>query len=287
MKAANIPAHEADFRAKGVDSDGKAFALNPFTATVPGSGEAVPMVGCKPKNGDQSYVYAEEVPKKRIVVHFTAGYLKGDIAALTRKNNHVSTPFVVARDGTIYNLWPSKFWSYHLGPGAQGGNKEMSSSAVAIELSNVGYLRPKGDSLITYMGAQDVYCTLADKDLYTHVKQPFRGYTYFASHTEAQYRSLGALLRFLTATYDIPPAFIPEPQRYDVYSGVASFRGITTHVNYQPQKYGKWDIGPAFDWQRVASELAKTATVDVSSATLPSRSADTTPVSPPPPVIAD
>jgi N-acetylmuramoyl-L-alanine amidase len=271
MKAANIVAHEADFRARGVDSDGKTFALNPFTVTVPGSSETIPIVGCKPRNGDQSYVYPEVVPKKRIVVHFTAGYLKGDVAALTKKDNHVSVPFVVARDGTIYNLWPSKYWSYHLGPGAQGGNKEMSSSAVAIELSNVGYLRLKGGNLVTYMSDQDVYCTTADKSLYTQVTQPFRGYTYFASHTEAQYRSLGALLRYLTATFDIPPAFIPEAQRYDVYPGVGSFSGITTHVNYQPQKYGKWDIGPGFDWQRMAAELAKTATVDVAGATLPTR----------------
>lgn len=257
MNYKNIAASEADFRSRGVDSDGKKFVLSPFQVQIPGSGDSFEVVSAKRDNGDQSFFYNEVVPKQRIVVHYTAGYLKGDLAALTKPNNHVSTPFVVARDGTIYNLFSSKnSWSYHLGPGAQGGNKEMSSSAVAIEMSNLGYLRPSGQNLITYMSGDAPYCTLADKDAYVVTKTPFRGYTYFASFTDAQYKSLINLLRYLTKTYNIPPAFIDEPARYDVYKSVASFRGITTHVNYQPQSYGKWDIGPGFDWARVMGALA-------------------------------
>lgn len=263
MKASNIPAYEADFRAKGVDADGKAFALSPFQVKIPGTSESFEVVSAKLKSGDESFFYKEAQPKKRIVVHFTAGYLKGDISALTRKDNHVSTPFVVARDGTIYNLFSSKHWSYHLGPNAQGGNAPMSKGSIGIELSNVGYLRPSGNNLVTYMSGSDVYCTLDDKALYQKLAAPFRGYTYFATHTDAQYKSLTNLLRYLTATYDIPPAFVPEAQRYDVYKSVATFQGITTHVNYQPQSYGKWDIGPAFDWSRVIGALAKANTVPV------------------------
>lgn len=267
MNYTKIPAHEADFRANGVDSDGKKFKLSPFQVQIPGTPDSFEAVSCKRDNGDQSFFYNETVPKQRIVVHYTAGYLKGDIAALTKPNNHVSTPFVVARDGTIYNLFSSKSsWSYHLGPGAQGGNKEMSSSAVAIELSNLGYLRPSGDNLITYMSGDSPYCTMADKDAYVVTKTPFRGYTYFASFTDAQYKSLINLLKYLTKTYNIPPTFLPEAQRYDVYKDVATFKGITTHVNYQPQSYGKWDIGPGFDWARVMAALT---TVPVSSVPTP------------------
>ena len=132
----------------------------------------------------------------------------------------------------------------------------MTTAAVPIELSNLDYLRPQGQNLITSMSGDAPYCTLADKDAYVMTKQPFRGYTYFASFTDAQYKSLINLLRYLTKTYGIPPAFLPEAQRYDVYKDVANFRGITTHVNYQPQSYGKWDIGPGFDWARVMGALA-------------------------------
>jgi N-acetyl-anhydromuramyl-L-alanine amidase AmpD len=268
MNFQNIKAYEADFRANGVDSDGKKFVLNPLQVTIPGSGDKFEVVSAKLASGDASYYYQEAVPKRRIVVHFTAGYLKGDLAALTRKNNHVSVPFVVARDGTIYNLFSSKYWSYHLGKGAQGGNQEMSSSAVAIELSNVAYLRPKGGALIDPYGAP--YCTPADTSAYVTLPKPYRGYTTFATFTDAQYVSLINLLRYLTRSYAIPPAFIPEPARYDVYPKVDSFRGITTHVNYQPQSYGKWDFGPAFDWARVMGALASVPVPPIGSpATIP------------------
>ena len=256
MNYTKIPAHEADFLAKGVDSDGKKFILKPFQVAIPGTSESFEVMSCKRDNGDSSFYYNETVPKQRIVVHYTAGYLKGDMAALTRPGNHVSTPFVVARDGTIYNLFSSRYWSYHLGPGAKGGNKEMSSSAVAIASVILGYLRPQGQNLVTYMSGDAPYCTLADKDAYVVTKTPFRGYTYFAAFTDAQYKSLISLLKYLTKTYNVPVNFIPEAQRYDVYADVANFRGITTHVNYQPQSYGKWDIGPAFDWARVMSALS-------------------------------
>lgn len=253
MRASSIPAYEAGFRTVPRDSDGKTFTLSPFQVQVPGTSETFQAVSCRLASGDESYFYKEVFPKKRIVVHYTAGYLKGDIAALTQKDNHVSVPFVVARDGTIYNLWSSRYWSYHLGKGAEGGNSEMSRSSVAIELSNLGYLRPKGDTLVTYSG--DPYCALDETDAYRKLDKPFRSYSYYATFTDVQYRSLGSLLRYLTRAFDIPAEFLPEPQRYAVYPGVDKFRGITTHVNYQPESYGKWDIGPAFDWARVMASL--------------------------------
>ena len=261
MNYKNIPAHEADFRAKGVDSDGKKFTLNPAKVVIPGTAETLDVVTCKPANGDESFFYKETPAKERIVVHFTAGYLKGDLAALTRKDNHVSTPFVIARDGTIYQLFSSKYWSYHLGKGAQGGNKEMSSSGIAIELSNVAYLTQKGDNLLDPYGAP--YCTVADTDAYVKLDKPYRKHTRYATFPDAQYQSLIKLLRYLGATYKIPMAFLPEDKRYDVYRDVARFRGITTHVNYQPESYGKWDIGPAFDWAKVIAGVATVAVTEI------------------------
>lgn len=261
MHYSKIPAYEADFRAKGIDSDGKQFKLAPAKVQIPGSPDMLDVVTANLANGDKSFFYPDAPPKERIVVHFTAGYLKGDMAALTRKDNHVSVPFVVARDGTIYQLFSSKLWSYHLGKGAQGGNEPMSKSAIAIEMSNVAYLREKDGNLVDPYGA--AYCTPAETDAYVTVAKPYRGYTRFATFTDAQYVSLIQLLRYLTATYKIPAAFLPEPQRYDVYPNVAQFKGVTTHVNYQPESYGKWDFGPAFDWNRVIAALSTVAVSNV------------------------
>ncbi|MFL5541188.1 MAG: N-acetylmuramoyl-L-alanine amidase [Longimicrobiaceae bacterium] len=257
MNYKNIPAYEADFRAKGKDSDGKQFTLSPQKVVIPNTADTFEVVTANLASGDKSFYYQDTPAKERIVVHFTAGYLKGDMAALTKKDNHVSTPFVVARDGTIYQLFSSKYWSYHLGKGAQGGNQQMSSSGIAIELSNVAYLREKNGTLVDPYGA--AYCSTADQDAYQKLPTAYRGYTTFATFTDAQYKSLINLLRYLTATYKIPAAFLPEAQRYDVYPDVAKFKGITTHVNYQPQSYGKWDIGPAFDWTRVMAGVQTVA----------------------------
>ena len=259
MNYKNIPAYEADFRAKGVDSDGKKFNLAPAKVTIPGTADTFEVVTAKLASGDESFFYKDTPTNERVVMHFTAGYLKGDLAALSKKDNHVSVPFVVARDGTIYQLFASKFWSYHLGKGAAGGNSPMSKSSVGIELSNVAYLREKNGTLVDPYGAP--YCTTADTDAFQALSTPYRGYTRFATYPDAQYKSLINLLRYITLTYKIPAQFLPEAQRYDVYQNVASFKGITTHVNYQPQSYGKWDIGPAFDWTRV---MAGVQTVPVS-----------------------
>src|SRR6266487_4514403 len=126
MKATDIPAFEDSFRQSATDSDGTVFDLNPVTVNIPNDALGpLQLVECKRRDGDTSFFFKEEKSKKRIVLHFTEGYLKGDIASLTRTNHQVSVAFVIARDGTIYNLWESKNWSFHLGPGCVGGNTTM------------------------------------------------------------------------------------------------------------------------------------------------------------------
>ncbi len=247
MKATSIPGHEKIFRTSGKDTSGKQHVLTPFAVTVPGTAETVPMVRCARENGDDSFYFQEVVPKQRIVLHFTAGYLKGDIDTLTKQGSHVSVPFVIGRDGTIYNLWPSKYWSYHLGPGAQGGNTEMSKRSVGIEISNIGYLVKNGTKLVTPYRSTDVYCAESETSFYQEVT--FRGRDYFATFPKAQVESVILLLRYLTAKYNIPRQFVDVAERYDTFPTVDQFHGITSHVNYRPA--GKWDIGPAFAWDTV------------------------------------
>src|SRR3569623_2598586 len=108
MKATDIPAYEQDFAVSKTDSENKLFTFNPVVIDIPGDPMGpLKVTQCTRTDGNTSYFYREVLNKKRIVVHFTEGYLKGDIATLTKTDNHVSVPFVIARDGTIYNLWTS------------------------------------------------------------------------------------------------------------------------------------------------------------------------------------
>jgi len=180
------------------------------------------------------------------------GYLKGDIATLTK--GHVSVPFVIGRNGKIYNLFASKYWSYHLGPGAVGGNTLMSKACIGIELSNIGPLKKIGNNLVTTYNDNDIYCSINDTQFYTRLTTKYRGYEYYAKFTENQYASLVKLLKFLCAKYNLPKAYINSADRYNTLtdSQFVGFTGIASHVNCRKDKT---DIGPAFDWDRLIREV--------------------------------
>lgn len=258
MKASSIPQHESTFRQSGIDSSGTKFILTDETVTIGDkAGGKLTLVDCRKQVPDDSYYFSEEFPKDRIVLHYTAGYLKGDIAQLSRSSVEVSVPFVIGRSGLIYNLWKSKYWSYHLGPGAVGGNTPGSQRSIAIELSNIGFLKKKsGGILHTAYGTNDIYCLESETAYYQKLPTAYRGERYYAKFTAAQYKSLNLLLRYLTARFKIPRTILAPVKRYEVFGSAAeaeSFKGICSHVNFRPS--GKWDIGPAFDWEQVTKGL--------------------------------
>ncbi|WP_295123019.1 caspase family protein [uncultured Chitinophaga sp.] len=237
--------------------------LKPFSLPVPGEPQLMlnGVLYSPPRTG---YYHPTQHPKERIVLHFTAGNTRSDMMSLTQQNRHVSVAFVIARDGTIYQLFPSAGWSGHLGAGVgnQGTGNAEDKATIGIEISNYGYLVPREGQLETIysrlknpatgvVSAPDPYCKLSQKEAYTEITTPFRGQTYYANCTPEQVESTVILLRFLTAKYNIPREFLPEAKRFVTTNEVLTFKGIVTHVNYRTS--GKWDIGPAFDWNALIS----------------------------------
>ncbi len=275
MRFSSIPSLERAFRQTGNQHD---YALQPVAIPVPGEPLTLNTVLATPKHRS-GYFHDVEHPKQRIVLHFTAGNLTGDMSTLTRQDFHVSVPFVIARDGTIYQLYASKFWSGNLGKGVgnDGTGNAQDKATIGIEISNYGFLTEHQGNLETIysrgvdpntgkVGPVDTYCSLQDHEAYQKLDAPFRGQQYYATFTDAQYESLTVLLRYLTAQFQIPRQFVPEPVRYQATNSVLTFRGIVSHVNYRPS--GKWDIGPAFDWYRLiigvqATDFQPTVTRDI------------------------
>lgn len=254
MRYDKIPAHEKGFADTGKGLQGRMYKLKQFSVPVPNDdGLLLQAVSCRPADGDTTYYYDQTMPKKKIVLHFTAGYLKSDIFYLTKKNNKVSVAFTIGRDGVIYNLFHSGKWSYHLGRGSVGGNGTNSKASIGIELSNIGPLKKIGDNLVTVYSDSDVYCSINDKDQYVEIEDEFRGYKYFAAHTDAQYKSLAILLRYLTSKYEIPREFLDEPLRYETNEQAAGFNGIVSHINFRTS--GKWDLGPGFNWDKLIADV--------------------------------
>ena len=147
-------------------SSSNKFKLVQFELPVKGEDLKLQGYTVRPADDYDGYYYKQKYAKKKIVTHFTVGHLQGDINSLTNpQRGHVSTAFVLGRDGTVYQLFQSYFWSYHLGRGAIGGNGTNSKFSVGIEISNYGPLIKRGNNLETVYSRReghDVYCSLKD-----------------------------------------------------------------------------------------------------------------------------
>src|SRR5436190_5361929 len=147
MRYTSLPLLEEKFRTTGNNGE---YDLHPFAVPVKGEQLSLEGLVCTPKNRS-GYFHAVEQPKDQVILHFTAGQFASDMSALTRKDFHVSVAFVVARDGTIYQLFPSKFWSGHIGKGVGniGTGNAQDKRTIAIELSNYAYLVERDGNLET------------------------------------------------------------------------------------------------------------------------------------------
>lgn len=265
MNVRSLPALEGE-----VLKATKEYSFTPFSIPVPGEKLTLRGEFAKPLQRSK-YFHDVAYKKERVVLHFTAGQLRSDLQALTQHDYHVSVAFVIARNGTIVQLFPSKYWSGHIGKGLGNistGN-DQDKKTIGIELSNYGYLTQKEGNLETYYsrmkdkkgraGPVDVYCSVSEKAAYAKLAKPFRSQSYYASFTDEQYDSLIVLLRYLTNQYKIPRSFLPETKRFKTTNDVLKFKGIVSHINYRDA--GKWDIGQAFDWKRVMEGVKGTAYV--------------------------
>ncbi|MBL7813907.1 MAG: N-acetylmuramoyl-L-alanine amidase [Saprospiraceae bacterium] len=253
---------EKKMRNDGIDG---AFTIDiPALVSVKGEPDLMMQVlRVTPSHRNMNYFYTEKYPKTQIMIHFTEGHLRGDLSQLTKENQHVSVPFVIARDGGIYRLFGSEAWAFHVGKNPVGSTNEiLSRSSIGIELSNYGPLTLQGNDLLTPYG--DVYCSVNDTSEYIKLPKPYRGKSYFASFTEEQYDALIVLLRYLTALFNIPRAFLPENVRYEATTQAVGFKGIVSHVNVRADKI---DIGPAFDWAKVVAGVTAASYTSIAPAT--------------------
>ena len=233
-----LEGYESKFRETLVDGRG-----NQWVKKIPVYDKGV---GIKKK--DNNFFYEEQCKKERIVLHATHGVLAMDVANLSKQ--HVSTPYVIARDGTVYELFDPKYWSYHLGSLGRGywtSNTTESKKTIGIELSNIGDLSPhktKQDILLDAWGYP--YCMKEHKDLYE--ASEYRGKSYFATYTDEQYKSLDSLLLSLCRRFDIVHSFLPKAERFEKMMKEPN-AGIISHANYRSNKV---DVSPAFDFSRIS-----------------------------------
>jgi len=195
----------------------------------------------------------EKHPKKQVVLHHTVSGdgITGDLKTW-EKWRRIATCVIIERDGTIKQLFSSKYWAYHL----KAGNAVLDQQSIGVELDNWGGLWKSDGSAKQFGKRRDgspniigttpgkYYATYGNK-VYrpvTHYPDGFRGYDYFESYTDSQLWSLGELLLLWNQRYNIPLGYHEDmwDRSQNALSGTP---GIWAHVSYRYPK-AKQDAHP-------------------------------------------
>lgn len=134
--------------------------------------------------------------KKYICLHTTAGHGANNVINWwkTRMGDSgtVSTPYIIGRDGTIYNLFSPQYWSHHTGKGAN-----VDKQTIGIEIENAGVCEINDDYELYNKDGVRVRNNISwvdEKDV-QH---------YHEEVTFAQWKSLVALVNMLSTVFNIP-----------------------------------------------------------------------------------
>jgi N-acetylmuramoyl-L-alanine amidase len=74
-----------------------------------------------------------------VVIHHTAQEsVEQTLKTFTLPRTQVSAHYVIAKDGTIYNMLNDYYRGWHAGAGKWGNNTDLNSSSIGIELDNNG-----------------------------------------------------------------------------------------------------------------------------------------------------
>ncbi len=166
--------------------------------------------------------YPQSTDKIQLVLHHTAVFgasVENITNSFTRKSTHVSTHFIINRDGDYDQLFPLKYWGNHIGS-KRKGNSYLQKHTISIELEGVGFLKyvngtgalqggsfrdtarfKQGTKTFTYKqlkgGINDPAVArpvkmLSDGSLKT--TNEYRGYTYYHAYTKPQLKVLKKVL---------------------------------------------------------------------------------------------
>lgn len=195
-------------------------------------------------------------PKDLVVLHFTAGRTARSAFDTWRNDpQRIATAYIVDVDGTILEVFPPEHWASHLG--VKGTNNLHDRRSIGIEIANVGPLQPAaGDATVLNFWPPTVgtmatfgtrYCRMDETDKY--IATPFRGKRHFASYPDIQVDAVAALVQHLCERFSIPATLPSLADRFECdLPRFAGFRGVCSHANFRTDK---WDIGPAFPWDRL------------------------------------
>lgn len=186
--------------------------------------------------------YPQVWDKKHIFLHHTAGgSAASSIAHWASNPDHIATPYVIDRDGTIYECFDPAKWAYHLGV---KGNSTIEKHSIGIEICSYGMLTEKAGKLVTYTGKE------IDPAKAVKLDKPFRGGIYWEAYTPEQIESLRALLPYLVERFKIS---VTKDEAWWEYRDPSKLPpGIWSHTTVRKDKY---DVFPQPDLVELVKNL--------------------------------
>ena len=195
--------------------------------------------------------FKEEFNKTQVVLHHTVSgpSIDGDVSTWINSKNKVGTAIIVARDGTPYQLFPSKYWAYHLG----AGDHNLDRKSIGIEIDNWGWLTPGNGSIKAYRVERSKYhipwsLKVTDPNkFYTcygnavdvpiqYYPNGFRGHQYYEKYTNAQIQTVGELLLLWRNKYGIPLNYKDYMFEFSSSARELGTPGVWTHSSFRSDK---------------------------------------------------
>lgn len=196
---------------------------------------------------DNQY-YKQVFPKKYIFAHHTAGGSAASSVAHWASNpDHIATAFIIDRDGTIYETFDPKYWSYHLGV---KGNSAIEKASIGIELCSYGALEERAGKFYTYTNKE------ISPEKVVKLTAPFRPGPkykglYWESYTPEQIAALRDLLPHLLEKFKIKMQ--PDRNEFWEFRNPANLLpGVWSHSTVRQDKI---DIFPQREIVELVNQL--------------------------------
>lgn len=179
----------------------------------------------------------EQFPKTQVVLHHTVSgnSINGDINWWLKDGKRIGTCILIARDGTIHQVFSSKYWAYHLGEVTKDfkkvglSYKRHDMNSIGIEIDSWGALKKKDGVWKSYTGE-----TVQDENVQEY-PEGYRGYYGFEKYTDEQIESVRQLLVFWNVLYGIPLHY--NEDMWGLSKGALSGKsGVYTHTSYRSDK---------------------------------------------------
>lgn len=199
--------------------------------------------------------YREETNKKQIVLHHTVSGegVNGDLTWWLTTASRIATHFVIARDGTPYQCFNSKYWGHHLGitssvfidfgfKTALGKNLKLNKESISIEIDSWGGLVEKDGEFypakwhsLEKRFTANTNCKPLHIDDVVKYEQSYRGFKYFEKYTDAQIQTVEELCIYFGSKYAIPLDYNDAMWGVNIRA-LAGVEGIWTHTSYRKDK---------------------------------------------------